>query len=38
MCIRDRNMVIGKILTIPEIFERGYEAVFIASGNACATP
>ena len=26
------NMVIGKILTIPEIFERGYEAVFIASG------
>ena len=26
------NMVIGKILTIPELFERGYEAVFIASG------
>ena len=26
------NMVIGKILTIPEIFQRGYEAVFIASG------
>ena len=26
------NMVIGKILTIPEIFARGYEAVFIASG------
>ena len=26
------NMVIGKILTIPEIFEKGYEAVFIASG------
>jgi len=26
------NMVIGKVLTITEIFERGYEAVFIASG------
>ena len=26
------NMVIGKILTIPELFERGFEAVFIASG------
>ena len=26
------NMVIGKILTIPELFERGYEAVFIGSG------
>ena len=26
------NMVIGKVLTIPELFERGYEAVFVASG------
>ena len=26
------NMVIGKVLTIPELFERGYEAVFIGSG------
>ena len=26
------NMVIGKVLTITEIFEMGYEAVFIASG------
>ena len=26
------NMVIGKILTIPELFEQGYEAVFIGSG------
>ena len=26
------NMVIGKILTIPELFEMGYEAVFIGSG------
>ena len=26
------NMVIGKVLTIPEIFEMGYEAVFIGSG------
>ena len=26
------NMVIGKVLTITELFERGYESVFIASG------
>jgi len=26
------NMVIGKVLTITELFEMGYEAVFIASG------
>lgn len=26
------NMVIGKVLTIPELFEMGYEAVFIGSG------
>ena len=26
------NMVIGKVLTIPELFEKGYEAVFIGSG------
>jgi len=26
------NMVIGKVLTIPELFEQGYEAVFIGSG------
>ena len=26
------NMVIGKVLTIPEIFDMGYEAVFIGSG------
>ncbi len=26
------NMVIGRVLTIPELFERGYEAVFIGSG------
>ena len=26
------DMVIGKVLTIPEIFEMGYEAVFIGSG------
>ena len=26
------NMVIGKVLTITEIFEQGYEAVFIGSG------
>jgi len=28
----DTDMVIGKVLTIPELFQRGYEAVFIASG------
>ncbi|MBQ9974706.1 MAG: NADPH-dependent glutamate synthase [Oscillospiraceae bacterium] len=26
------NMVIGKVLTIPELFDMGYEAVFIGSG------
>ena len=26
------NMVIGKVLTITELFQRGYESVFIASG------
>ncbi len=26
------NMVIGKVLTITELFEKGYESVFIASG------
>ena len=26
------NMVIGKVLTIPELFEMGYESVFIGSG------
>ncbi len=26
------DMVIGKVLTIPELFEMGYEAVFIGSG------
>ncbi len=26
------NMVIGKVLTITELFDRGYESVFIASG------
>ena len=28
----ETNMVIGKVLTIPELFEMGYEAVFIGSG------
>ncbi|MFV0412654.1 MAG: NADPH-dependent glutamate synthase [Oscillospiraceae bacterium] len=28
----ETNMVIGKILTIDELFERGYEAVFLGSG------
>ena len=28
----ETNMVIGKVLTIPELFEIGYEAVFIGSG------
>lgn len=28
----DTNMVIGKVLTIDELFERGYESVFIGSG------
>ena len=28
----DTNVVIGKTLTIDELFERGYEAVFIGSG------
>ena len=26
------NMVIGKVLTIPELFDMGYESVFIGSG------
>ncbi len=28
----ETNMVIGKVLTIDELFERGYEAVFVGSG------
>ncbi len=28
----ETNMVIGKILTVDELFERGYEAIFIGSG------
>lgn len=28
----ETDMVIGKVLTIPELFQRGYETVFIASG------
>ncbi len=28
----DTNMVIGKILTVDELFERGYRAVYIGSG------
>lgn len=28
----ETDMVIGKVLTIPELFEMGYETVFIASG------
>lgn len=28
----ETNMVIGKVLTIDELFERGYEAIFIGSG------
>ena len=26
------NMVIGRVLTIDELFEMGYEAVFVGSG------
>ena len=28
----ETNMVIGKVLTVDELFERGYEAIFIGSG------
>lgn len=28
----ETNMVIGKVLTIDELFERGYEAIFLGSG------
>lgn len=31
------NMVIGKTLTVSDLFERGYEAVYIASGAAWPT-
>lgn len=29
------DMVIGKVLTIDELFEMGYEAVFVGSGQDC---
>ena len=28
----ETDMVIGKVLTIPELFEHGFETVFISSG------
>ena len=29
------NMVIGRVLSIDELLEQGYEAVFIGSGAGC---
>ncbi len=31
----DTNVVIGRTLSVDDLFEKGYEAVFIGSGAGC---